>query len=197
MSGFLSLAFRQSVRVTDCRDSARRAVLADFLWTGGHADFGGVLRSANVIETIGPALADSFRRDGISAVVAVEARGFTFGALAAAALGVGLVLARKPGSIHPGALEEAAEAEDWRGQRHPLRISRSALRPRERLLLVDDWIETGNQARTVARLLERLGAELVGVSAVVDDTTDLVRSELNVVGLLRSSDLPPWVPRTS
>jgi len=72
-----------------------------------------------------------------------------------------------------------------------LRISRRAIRPGDRLLLVDDWVETGSQARRVAALVAKGGGTVVGVSVLVDDTSDEVRHQLNVVGVLRSSELPP------
>ena len=122
--------------------------------------------------------------------MAIEARGFGLGALAAHALGVGLILARKPGAIHPGAVEHVAEDPDWRGRRLTFGISPQAVRPDDRLLLVDDWVETGSQARTVASLVTGLGGTLVGVSAVIDHANVDTRRELGLVGLLRSTELP-------
>jgi adenine phosphoribosyltransferase len=160
-----------------------------FTWTGEHADFADVLRDSTFLDVVGTALADAFRDQAVSAVIGVEARGFVFGALAARSLDVGLVLARKPGSVHPDAVSEAASEPDWRGRMTEVRISRRAVRPGDRLLLVDDWIETGSQARTVRSLVERLGSRFVGVSAVVDDTDGIVRRTLNVRSIVRSSEL--------
>ena len=64
------------------------------------------------------------------------------------------------------------------------------MRPDDRVLLVDDWIETGSQACTAVRLVERLGGLVVGVTVLVDDTSEEVRRELNVVGLVTSDELP-------
>ena len=173
------------------RDEARAAVLDTFAWTHGHADFAHVLRSPTVMRTLGNALAEPFADARVTAVVAPEARGFVFGALVSAAMGVGLVLARKPGSVHPGAAERESTAPDWRGQRVTYRINRDAIRQGDRLLLADDWIETGNQARTISALIAQLGGELIGVAAVVDDTDPQTREQLGVHGLLRSGELPP------
>ena len=174
------------------RSAAREALLSEFRWTDGHADFARVLRSAAFVENIGPALIEPFEHDAVSGVVAIEARGFGLGALAAHTLGVGLILARKPGAIHPGAVEHVAEDPDWRGRRLTFGISPQAVRPDDRLLLVDDWVETGSQARTVASLVTGLGGTLVGVSAVIDHANVDTRRELGLVGLLRSTELPPY-----
>jgi adenine phosphoribosyltransferase len=122
--------------------------------------------------------------------VALEARGFVVGGLVAHELGVGLVLARKPGAVHPDSDRQLATAPDWRGRHIEILISRRAVRSGDRLLLVDYWIETGSQPRTVSTLAERRGANVLGVSVLVDDTTDEVREELTVVGIIRSSELP-------
>ncbi|MDQ1437647.1 MAG: adenine phosphoribosyltransferase [Acidimicrobiaceae bacterium] len=170
-------------------EGARRLLLRSFRWNGGHADFAPVFLDPDVLAALGPALAAPFRDAAVTAVVALEARGFVLGALAARELGLGLVLARKPGSMHPGADTELGTEPDWRGRLIDVRISRTAIRPGDRLLLVDDWIQTGSQARTVSRLVHRLGGSLVGVSVLVDDTTDSVRRDLGVVSVVRSSDL--------
>lgn len=170
---------------------ARAALLRTFRWTGGHADFAGALRDPELIRTMGQALAHLFRDQALDAVVGIEARGFAVASLVARELGVGLVLARKPGAVHPGAESEVALEPDWRGRTVELRISPRAVESGDRLLLADDWIETGSQARTLRRLVERLGGSLVGVTVLVDDTDDDVRQDLNVRSLLLSGELPP------
>ena len=176
--------------MTDAVEEARAAFLSSFQWTGGHADFAGVLRNPDFLRAVGPALAKPFHEAHVSAVIGLEARGFVLAALTARALDVGLVLARKPGSVHPAAETELAAADDWRGRRVEVRVARAAVEPGDRLLLVDDWIETGSQALTVRRLVKRLSGELIGVSVVVDDAPAAVRDSLSVVGLVASSELP-------
>lgn len=138
---------------------------------------------------MGPALAAPFRASGITAVVALEATGFVVGALCARDLGVGLLLARKPGSVHPGRKVEVVSAPDWRGRRTTIRVAR-LLSPGDRVLLVDDWIETGSQGRAVKQAVEMCGAQMVGTSVLVDDTSAEVRADLQVVGLVSSTELP-------
>ena len=83
-------------------EQARAAVLRTFRWTGGHSDLAPMFADADALASLGPALAAPFGASGVTVVVAPEARGFVLGALCAEHLGVGLVLARKPGSVHPG-----------------------------------------------------------------------------------------------
>jgi adenine phosphoribosyltransferase len=126
---------------------------------------------------------------GVTGVVAIEARGFVVGALTAQYLGVGLVLARKPGSIHPDSISQVSDQNDWRGRQVELAVSRRSIKSGDRLVLVDDWIETGCQARTAAQLVASLGASVVATSVIVDDTTAEVRDSLNVVSLIAANEL--------
>ena len=168
-----------------------RARLAEgFAWTDGHADFSAVLADADTLGLLGPGLAEPFQGAGVTAVVGIEARGFVLGGLTAQSLGAGLVLARKAGAVHPGPKVHVTSAPDWRGRRVELELAR-VLSASDRVLLVDDWIETGSQARAVKEAVESCQARLVGVSVLVDDTTPAVRHELSLAAIVRSEDLVP------
>jgi adenine phosphoribosyltransferase len=174
--------------VMETTESARAAFLRTFRWTDGHADFASVLRGGNTLGLLGRALAVPFTDAGATVVVALEARGFVVGALCAEQLGVGLVLARKPGSVYPGEKIEVVSAPDWRGRAVTIRLAR-VLAPMDKVLLVDDWIQTGNQARAVRQAIEASGAQYIGASVVVDDTDGSTRSELKVTALVSSAEL--------
>ncbi len=172
----------------DLVQSGRTAFLRTFCWTNGHADLAPVFGDAETLAALGPALATPFRDSGVTKVVALEARGFVLGALCAQHLGVGVVLARKAGSVHPGDKVEVVSDTDWRGQHVKIRLVR-ILRASDRVLLVDDWIETGSQARAARKAIETCGAHFVGASVIVDDTNDQVRAELQLAALVRSFEL--------
>jgi adenine phosphoribosyltransferase len=170
--------------------AVRQLVLGAFRWVDGHADLSRVFGSADVLRVVGAALAAPFGDAAATVVVSPEARGFVLGALVARELGTGLVLVRKQGSHHPGASMQIRAAPDWRGRELLRRLHPDALRPTDRVLVVDDWIETGSQATAIQRLITRCGAQVVGVAALVDDTTQPTRRRLNLHGLLRSAELP-------
>jgi adenine phosphoribosyltransferase len=168
---------------------AKQLFLESFRWTDGHADFAGVFRDDATLAALGPGLVAPFQSLGITAVVGVEARGFVLGALAAQALGVGLVLARKRGSVHPGPVVTATSAPDWRGRRIEFELSR-VLVATDRVVIVDDWIETGSQATAVAHAIEICGAQLAGTAVLVDQTTSQQRERLNVKSVVTADELP-------
>jgi adenine phosphoribosyltransferase len=174
-------------------DDVRRRAVAAFAWIDGHADVASILRDAGLLQELGPALAAPFQDAGVTAVAAVEAKGFALGALVAAHLGCGMVLVRKEGAMLPGDCVAETTAPDWRDRRLVLHLRSGHVGPDDRVLVVDDWIETGAQAQAVFTLVRRRGAVPVGVAALVDDIRrdPAVRERLNVVGLLGSAELGP------
>jgi adenine phosphoribosyltransferase len=103
----------------------------------------------------------------VTKVAGIESRGFIVGTAAALALGVGFVPARKSEALFPGPTSIVEAENDYRENRHTLRVQRAALADGDRVLLVDDWIETGSQAKAAKQLIESCGALLVGIATVV------------------------------
>lgn len=147
----------------------------------GHSDTLGVFADAGFLSRAGAALADPFRNAGVDKVAGIEARGFVLATAVALELRVGLVTIRKPGSIHPGPKAQLEGPPDWRGNVTQLRLQRHVVAPGERVLVVDDWAETGSKATTARRLIEMCGGRYVGLSLLVDQLPDPVRDELEPV----------------
>ena len=106
-----------------------------------------------------------FRDSGITHVLGIEARGFILGGAVATTLGAGFVPARKPGKLP---WERATEAYDLEYGADALEAHRDALRPGNRVLIVDDVLATGGTARAAGQLTRGLGAELVGWSFLLE-----------------------------
>ncbi|MEJ7763136.1 MAG: adenine phosphoribosyltransferase [Thermomicrobiales bacterium] len=104
-------------------------------------------------------------RGTIDAVVAIESRGFIFGAPLAYALGIGLIPVRKSGKLPGRTLSEDYALEYGTAT---LEIHQDAISPAQRILLVDDLLATGGTARAAATLVERLGGEVVGVFVLAE-----------------------------
>jgi len=108
-----------------------------------------------------------YRDRAIDRVVVVESRGFLFGAPLAYALGCGLALVRKPGKL-PAATH--AESYDLEYGTDTLEIHTDALRPGDRVVVIDDVIATGGTLAATVRLVERLHAEVVEIAALAELT---------------------------
>jgi adenine phosphoribosyltransferase len=110
-------------------------------------------------------LADHFADQRIDKVVGVEARGFVVGAPVAVRLGAGFVPVRKVGKL-PWTTH-AQEYELEYGTDH-LEVHTDGVLPGERVVVIDDVIATGGTAVAAARLVERLGGEVVGLGFIIE-----------------------------
>ncbi|QQD77548.1 adenine phosphoribosyltransferase [Curtobacterium sp. YC1] len=171
-------------------ERGRQAVLEHFRWIDGHADTWAVLRRPGPLRAVVDGLAHLLTDDRPDVVVAVEARGFVLGPAVALALGVGFVPVRKDGAVFPGPVVTATTEPDYRGNRRTLALRQDLIGTGERVVLVDDWIETGSQARAAAGLVERCGGTLAAVGVVVDEAAEAARSVLPPVrSLVRAQEL--------
>ena len=101
----------------------------------------------------------------IDKVVGIDARGFIFAAAVADRLGVGFVPVRKLGKL-PWKTRQAAYSLEY-GE-SIVEIHEDAVKPGEAVLLVDDLLATGGTAAAAVKLLDGLGAELIGISFLIE-----------------------------
>jgi adenine phosphoribosyltransferase len=174
------------------RSHARDLVLEHFGWIGGHANVWPIFRDPEALAAVVRGLAGPFREDGVTAVCGIESRGFLLGTAVAVELGVGFVAVRKGEGIFPGKKVTRHSAPDYRGIRQELRLQRTAVGPPDRVLLVDDWIETGSQASAVRSMVEECGGRWAGCSVVVDQTAPARRAGLGVRSIVTATELPAW-----
>lgn len=94
----------------------------------------------------------------IDVVAGIDARGFLFASAAALKLGAGVVPVRKKGKLPFQTIEESYSLEYGN---NTLAMHVDAIRPGQRVLLIDDVLATGGTARATVNLIERLGGNLV------------------------------------
>lgn len=114
-------------------------------------------------------LAAPFAADRITHVAAIDALGFLLGGAVAIRLGAGVVPIRKPGKAAWRA--HAAAFTDYTGRPGSLELADDVLRPGHRVLLVDDWAETGAQLQAATILCEGAGATVIGAAVINADDT--------------------------
>jgi len=110
-------------------------------------------------------LSDLFRSERVGAVASIESRGFTFGAVIAFQLGVGVIPVRKAGRLPAAVLSSSYELEYGEAV---LEMHQDALAPGTRVLVVDDLLATGGTALATLDLIKRLGGTTVGFGFVVE-----------------------------
>lgn len=106
-------------------------------------------------------------------VAAIDALGFILGTAIAVRSKRPLVPIRKGGKL-PVEVHKASFV-DYTGMEKSLEIRPDALEPTNRVLLVDEWIETAAQVKAAISLIERLGAEVAAVLSICIDDSEAVR----------------------
>lgn len=101
----------------------------------------------------------------IDYILGMESRGFIVGTPLAYRLGVGFIPVRKPGKL-PAAVHTVEYELEYGTDR--LEMHQDALKPGNRVLIVDDLIATGGTAAATANLVERSGATLAGFAFVIE-----------------------------
>ena len=100
-------------------------------------------------------------------VVGIDALGFVFGSALATDLGVGFAPVRKGGKLpYPDDELLAREVTDYTGSSKVLELRPDLLGGDDRVLIVDDWIETGAQMRAAVDLVEAAEATVETVAAI-------------------------------
>lgn len=115
--------------------------------------------------TLIDALSEHYLNSQIDSVLAIEARGFIFGPALAYRLNAGFVPIRKPGKLPAETVKWSYELEYGLDT---LEIHKDAIRPGQRVIIVDDLLATGGTANACVQLAKSLGANIAGLGFVVE-----------------------------
>ncbi|MGW4060862.1 phosphoribosyltransferase family protein [Amycolatopsis sp. NPDC004747] len=182
------------VRLEEVKAGLRRA----FAWRGDrtdescYADVTGWWRRPELLAGLGPALAKLFADRPPTVVLGPESSGCLLGPLVALHLGVGFVeVAKNRGtSVDSDAWLRRTSPPDYQDRHLSLGFRKHLLGGGDRVLFVDDWIETGGQAHSAWLLTGDAGAAWLGAATVVDALSgNQVRRRLNVRSLLHVREL--------
>lgn len=110
-------------------------------------------------------MAARYRHAGVQKVVSIEARGFIFGAPLAYLLDAGFVPVRKPGKLPAAVMRQEYSLEYGTDA---IEMHEDAIRPGERVLVLDDLLATGGTVRAAADLVLRAGGKIVGLAFLIE-----------------------------
>jgi adenine phosphoribosyltransferase len=113
------------------------------------------------------ALAAHFQGRPFDAIVGIESRGFIFGAALAARLRKAFIPARKPGKL-PAERQRIDYQLEYGFD--ALEMHSDAIKPGEKVLIVDDLLATGGTAWAACELVRSLGGEVIAASFVIELT---------------------------
>lgn len=103
-------------------------------------------------------MAEKLKDLDFDVIVGLEARGFVFGMPIAYLLGKSFVLVRKKGKLPCETISESYDLEYGQAE---IEIHTDAIKPGQKVVLVDDLIATGGTIEAAIKLIERLGGEVV------------------------------------
>lgn len=126
-----------------------------------------LLRDPGALAMAVEMMANPFRGKKIELVCGAESRGFIFGIAVAQTLSAGFAPIRKPGKLPR---EKRACSYDLEYGRDTLEVHADAVRPGQRVLLVDDLIATGGTMGACLDLLSGMRCDLVGVAVLIELT---------------------------
>ena len=110
-------------------------------------------------------LTQPFRAMHIDVVVGAESRGFIFGTAVARNLSAGFVPIRKPGKLPARTRSEEYALEYGKDK---VEIHEDAIRPGDRVLMVDDVLATGGTMAACCRLVDALGGQIIATAFLLE-----------------------------
>jgi adenine phosphoribosyltransferase len=110
-------------------------------------------------------LAKKYKGKKFDKVVGIEARGFIFGAAVAYKIGAGFVPVRKKGKLPFKTISETYALEYGTDT---LEIHQDAIKPEEKVLIIDDLLATGGTVTAVIKLVKQLGGRVAGIGFVIE-----------------------------
>jgi adenine phosphoribosyltransferase len=144
-----------TARVRDIPDYPRPGVL--------FKDITPLLGDADAFGAVVEAMAAAF--GPVDKVVGIEARGFILAAPVAYEIRAGFVPVRKQGKLPSATFRKEYDLEYGSAV---LEVHQDAFAPGERVLIVDDVLATGGTASATAELIQRTGADVVGIAVLME-----------------------------
>ena len=110
-------------------------------------------------------MVDQLKNIDFDLVAGSESRGFVFGTPVAYALGKGFVLVRKKGKLPRETISQEYDLEYGTAT---LEMHKDAVKPGDRVVIVDDLIATGGTTEAMIKMIERLGGKVVKICFVME-----------------------------
>ncbi|MDB1088933.1 adenine phosphoribosyltransferase [Streptomyces sp. ACA25] len=144
-------------RIRDVADYPRPGVL--------FKDITPLLADADAFARLTEALAAVCERHQATKVVGLEARGFILAAPVAVRAGIGFIPVRKAGKLPGATLSQSYDLEYGSAE---IEIHAEDLTPGDRVLIIDDVLATGGTAEASIQLIQRTGAQVVGLAVLME-----------------------------
>ncbi len=159
--------------------------------TVGRYDITPLFENSKVFSNLLNDLIKPFENIKFDKIAGLDALGFVIGGALAQKLNVGFICIRKGGKL-PGINDtvlKTSSFKDYTNTSKSFEINKSSIKKGEKILIIDDYIETGAQIKASITLIEELGGEIVGITTLCahKNKQTLVLFEkyhLNAIGII-------------
>ncbi|MBS3139875.1 adenine phosphoribosyltransferase [Candidatus Woesearchaeota archaeon] len=135
-----------------------------------------IFQNPNVFSNLITDLIKPFEDKKFNVIAGLDALGFIIGGAIAHKLKVSFVPVRKGGKL-PGIKGTVIRTTfiDYTKKKKTFEMNNDAIKKRDRVLVVDEWIETGSQIKSAIKLIEKQGGIVIGVTALYAEKTSKTR----------------------
>jgi len=130
-------------------------------------DFSPILGDPSAMSFVVEEFSKQFHPRDVDVFAGIESRGFIVASILAQKYSKGMVMLRKEGKL-PGKTVKTSYTTEY--GKAVLEIQKNALKEGERVVICDDLLATGGTAKTAAKLVERIGAKVVGFAFIIELT---------------------------
>ncbi|MEC7711045.1 MAG: adenine phosphoribosyltransferase [Thermoproteota archaeon] len=131
-------------------------------------DFSPILKDPSSLSLVIDEFAKKYHPNDIDVFAGIESRGFILACALAQKYNKGMILLRKAGKL-PGKTAKVSYSIEY--GKAQMEIQKTALEKNERVLICDDLLATGGTAKAAAKLVEKLGAKVVGFAFIIELTS--------------------------
>ena len=128
-------------------------------------DFSPVLKDPSALSYIADEFAKKFHPKDIDVFAGIESRGFILASILASRYNKGMIMIRKAGKL-PGKTAKLAYTIEY--GKDVIEIQKDIIKEGERVLICDDLLATGGTAKASAKLIEKVGGEIVGFAFIIE-----------------------------
>ena len=157
--------------------------------TGNRCDVTPLFSSFEDFNALVDDLVSAFTEEKIDCVGGIDSLGFILGTAIAQKLGVGIIPIRKGGKLPVATVSKTFI--DYSGNSKTLEIKKDVLKPGMRVLIVDEWVETGAQISAAIDLVESQKAIVAGIATINIDDNDItqnIRKKYKVVSIWENGE---------
>ncbi|MCH2604375.1 MAG: adenine phosphoribosyltransferase [Candidatus Nitrosopelagicus sp.] len=131
-------------------------------------DFSPILKDPSSLSLVVDEFAKKYHPNDIDVFAGIESRGFILACALAQKYNKGMILLRKAGKLPGKTVKVSYSIEYGKAQ---MEIQKTALEKNERVLICDDLLATGGTAKAAAKLVEKLGAKVIGFAFIIELTS--------------------------